>query len=78
MKKKAITHWTPEEELNYNFFLICKAHELCANKNKAQGFYKEMSRFIPSRDKVQCRSHHEKMVGRFKSKNSDLNLNTEL
>lgn len=31
-----------------------------------------MSLFIPSRNKVQCRSHHEKMVGRFKeAKNKD-------
>lgn len=63
---KEITHWTPEEEINYNIFLIYKANELLTFKSKPPGFYVEMSRFIPSRSKVQCRSHHEKMIGRFK------------
>jgi len=68
MKKKEITHWSPEEELNYNFFLICKAEELSCCRNKPQGFYVEMSKYIASRDKVQCRSHHEKMVARGRNK----------
>lgn len=63
---KEITHWTPEEEINYNIFLIFKINELLTFKCKPPGFYVEMSRFIPSRSKVQCRSHHEKMIGRFK------------
>lgn len=58
MESKEITHWTPEEEINYNIFLIYKADELLTFKNKAPGFYVEMSAFIPSRSKVQCRSHH--------------------
>ena len=67
-KKKEITHWSHKEELNYYFFLICKADELSSVKNKPQGFYVEMSRYIDSRDKVQCRSHHEKMVAKVKNK----------
>jgi len=37
--KKEITHWSPVEELNYHFFLVCKADQLLSNKSKAQGFY---------------------------------------
>ena len=66
MEDKSFTHWTPEEELHYNFFLVCKADELLEYRNKAPGFYVQMSQFILTRNKVQCRSHHEKMVGRFK------------
>lgn len=68
MESKEITHWTPEEELHYNFFLIYKADELLTFKNKSVGFYVEMASFIPSRTKIQCRSHHEKMIARFKNK----------
>lgn len=57
-KAKAIKHWSPSEELSYNFFLIIKADELLTNDTKAIGFYVSMSKYVSTRGKVQCRSHH--------------------
>lgn len=57
-KANAIKHWSPSEELSYNFFLIIKAEDLLTKDVKATGFYVEMSNYVSSRGKVQCRSHH--------------------
>lgn len=61
MKKKEkteIKHWAPYEILAYYFFLIYKAEDLLTSDVKSCGFYVEMSKYLFTRGKVQCRSHH--------------------
>ena len=62
-------HWSLTEEKRYINFLAERkeAFLLSPNDKRIKGIHSKMSKFIPSRNSKQCRSHHQKMLLKYGS-----------
>lgn len=52
--------WTKLEDLRYHFFLILHIRRLYPSHKKNDTLFKEMERFLRTKESRQCRSHHQK------------------
>jgi hypothetical protein len=60
-KATKIEHWTPQEDLQYYFYIILKYRELL-RKKKVTKFYTGMAKFMQKKTSRQCKTHHEKKI----------------
>lgn len=62
-------HWTPIEQKRYVHFLLehCADFALPLAEKRKKKLHVIMSKYIKMRDPSQCRSHHQKMMTKFKS-----------
>ena len=66
--KKTRLRWNKRETIKYCSFI--KENEKILSmplKRQKQKIYNEMQSFIQSRTKEQCKSHHQKMLHKYKS-----------
>ena len=79
-KRKSKRNWNPVEQKKYIQFLKKKGHlfeKSLAAKKKIKP-HKSMSNFITTKDSIQCRSHHQKMMNKFKTIEAIIKSEAEL
>ena len=62
------SEWTEEENMNYLSFLKKNANLMQGKQSgKLWNMFKRMAKFVKTRNFLQCKSHHQKMLAKFET-----------